>query len=78
MHAVLDVLEGDEATRIATANRRTRQIDLLARSALLRVLESDALMEIFRSDGAIDAFWQMADAERLALWGQRVDVSLVK
>jgi hypothetical protein len=78
MHPVLDVLEGDEAARIATANRRTRQIDVLARSALLRVMESDALMEVFRSDGATDAFWQKADAERLALWGQRLDIRMVE
>jgi hypothetical protein len=78
MHPILEVLEGDETARIATANRRTRQIDVLARSILLRVMESDALMETFRSDGAIDVFWQMADTDRLALWGQRLDIGMVK
>ena len=68
MRPVVDVLqEGDEAGRIATVNRRTRQIDVLARSSLLRVVESDALLASFRTDAGIDAFWQMPDVERVAL-----------
>lgn len=75
MHAVLDALPGDEAERIATVNRRTRQIDVLARAALLRVMMSDVLMEAFRSDATIDAFWQMSDAARVAMWGQPIDLT---
>src|SRR3989454_9316048 len=58
MHPVVDVLqEGDEPARIATVNRRTRQTDILARDALLRVINSDALLEMFRTDARIDDFW---------------------
>ena len=78
MHPVLDALAGDEATRIATISRRTRQVDFLARCALRRVLESDALTENFRSDVGIDGFWRMPNAERLTVWGQRVDIRMVE
>src|SRR6266446_2062427 len=74
MHSVLDALEGDEPARIATVNRRTRQSDVLARTALLRVVDSDALFAAFRTDADIDAFWQMTDVQRLALWGPRLDI----
>jgi hypothetical protein len=78
MHPVVDVLqEGDEAARIATVNRRTRQIDVLARSSLLRVVESDALLEKFRTDAGIDAFWQMPDGDRVARWGPRLNITAV-
>ena len=77
MHWVIDALEGEEAARIATVNRGTRQIDVLARVALLRVMQSDALMEAFRSDATIDAFWRMGDDERVGLWGQRLDIRTV-
>jgi len=58
-------------------NRGTRQIDVLARAALLRVMQSDALMDAFRSDATIDAFWRMGDDERVGLWGQRLDIRTV-
>src|SRR5438552_2322528 len=77
MHWVIDALEGEEAGRIATVNRGTRQIDVLARAALLRVMQSDALMDAFRSDATIDAFWRMGDDERVGLWGQRLDIRTV-
>src|SRR5437899_1106302 len=78
MHWVIDALEGEEAGRIATVNRGTRQIDVLARAALLRVMQSDALMDAFRSDATIDAFWRMGDDERVGLWGQRLDIRTVR
>jgi len=78
MHSVLDALEGDDAVRIETVNRRTRQIDVLARTALLRVVESDPLLKAFRSDATIDTFWQMGDAERVAMWGPRLDIRTVE
>jgi len=78
MHWVVDALEGEEAARIATVNRGTRQIDVLARAALLRVMQSDALMDAFRSDATIDAFWRMGDVERVGLWGQRLDIRTVE
>jgi hypothetical protein len=78
MHSVLDALQGDEPTRIATVNRRTRQSDMLARTALLRVLDSDDLFAAFRTDADIDAFWQMTDAQRVALWGPRLDIRAQK
>jgi hypothetical protein len=78
MHLVHDALDGPEPERIAIVNRRTRQIDVLARAALRRVMESDALFKVFQTDAGIDAFWKMSDADRLALWGQRLDIRQVK
>lgn len=77
VHPVLDVLEGDEQTRIAVANRRTRQVDVLARSALRRVLSDASLLETFRTDAGIDAFWSLLDAVRVAAWGKRFDLRTV-
>jgi len=79
MHPVVDILqEGDEAARIAAVDRRTRQADVLARNVLLRVLTSDALLEQFVTDARIEDFWRMADAERQALWGPRLDIRIVE
>jgi hypothetical protein len=64
VHDPLDVLAGDRDAGIATANRRTRQVDVLARFALGRVLEDDHLFETFRTDARVDAFWQLADPVR--------------
>jgi hypothetical protein len=78
MHWVVDALEGEERARIATVNRGTRQIDVLARAVLLRVMQSDALMDAFRSDATIDAFWRMGDVERVGVWGQRLDIHTIE
>jgi len=78
MHWVIDALEGEEAARIASVNRGTRHIDVLARAALLRIMQSDALMDAFRSDATIDAFWRMGDDQRVGLWGQRLDIRAVE
>jgi hypothetical protein len=77
VHDPLEVLAGDRDTRIATANRRTRQVDVLARFALGRVLEDNRLFETFRTDAGVDAFWQLADAARAAAWGQRLDLRAI-
>jgi hypothetical protein len=77
VHDPLDVLARERDARIATANRRTRQVEALARFALGRVLEDDHLFETFRTDAGVDAFWQLADAVRAAAWGQRIDLRTV-
>lgn len=77
MHPVLDALPGDNVTRIATANRRTRQADVLARSALRRVLGSGALVETFKTEAGISAFWELPDAARVVAWGNRLDLRTV-
>ena len=78
MHPVVDVLqEGNEAARIAVVNRRTRQVDVLARDVLLRVMASDALLERFVTDTSIGDFWRISDSERQALWGVRVDIRAI-
>lgn len=74
LHLAIDAVAGSEPDRIALVNRRTRQADALARFALLRVLESEALFETFRTDDQIDRFWRMKDGERLAVWGDRLDL----
>jgi hypothetical protein len=77
MHPVLDALVGDDAMRIATANRRTRQVDVLARLALRRVLGSDALLNSFKTEAGVDGFWALPDAARVAAWGNRLDLRTV-
>ncbi len=77
IHDPLDLLQGDRDTRIATANRRTRQVDALARFALMRVLEDDALFETFKTDASIEAFWALPDAARVTAWGERLNLTAV-
>jgi hypothetical protein len=77
VHDPLDVLEGSRDSRIATANRRTRQVDVLARFALTRVVENDQLFEMFKTDAGIEAFWALPDAARAAAWGPRLDLRTV-
>jgi hypothetical protein len=77
VHDPLDVLDGDHDARVATANRRTRQVDVLARFALTRVLEDDDLFGTFKTDAGVDAFWQLADVARAAAWGERLDLRTV-
>ena len=74
MHSPLNALDGTEEERIAVANRRTRQADILSRFALRRVLQSDNLLEVFRTDSNIDAFWRMNDHDRVRMWGNRIDL----
>ena len=78
VHSVLDALGGDEKVRIATANRRTRQVDVLARFALRRVLESDDLFNRFKTEAGIEEFWQLPDADRVAAWGDRLDLGAIR
>lgn len=75
LHSPLDALDGSESDRIALANRRTKQADILSRFAFGRVLESEQLLNVFRTDASIDAFWQMQDDERIRVWGQRLDLT---
>lgn len=77
VHLAIDALSGSEPDRIALANRRTRQVDALVRSALTRVLETDVLLDVFRTDPTIDQFWAMTDAQRVAMWGPRVDITAI-
>jgi hypothetical protein len=77
VHPAIDALSGKELDRIALANRRTRQVDTLVRSALTHVLETDALLEVFRTDATIDQFWAIADDQRVTMWGSRVDVTTI-
>jgi hypothetical protein len=58
-------------------DRRTRQIDLLARDVFVRILESPELLEALRTDDQIDAFWRMEHGERIRLWGHRLDVARI-
>jgi len=75
MHSPLDVLDGTHEERNTLGVRRTRQVDVLSRSALTRVLESQDLLTIWKSDASIDDFWQMPDHERVQVWGDRLDLA---
>lgn len=77
VHLAIEALEGDEKKRIALANRRTRQVDALARFALGHVLESDALLEVFRTDAGIERFWTAPDDERVRTWGSQLDLAAI-
>ncbi len=74
MHSPLNALDGTEEERIALANMRTRQADMLSRFAFSHLLESEKLLEIFRTDANIDAFWRIKDHERVLMWGDRLDL----
>lgn len=78
LHGPLDVLPGDCESRIAAADRRTRQVDVLARFALTRVLQDDQLFNRFKTDEGIEAFWALPDADRAAAWGPRLDLRSVE
>jgi len=78
LHPVLDALQGNTATRIATANRRTCQIDALARRSLRRVVGTAPLLETFRTEANIAAFWNLPDAARVAAWSDRWDLRSIK
>jgi hypothetical protein len=74
-----DVLPGTtEAQRIATANHRTRQADILARFSLIRVLESPIMFNTFRTDADIEEFWRLRDHARADLWGERLDLLAIQ
>lgn len=63
--------------RIKTAERPTRQVDVLARFALARVPENGALSEKFKTDAGIEDFWKQDDASRVAMWGMRLDLTAI-
>ena len=77
VHSPLNGLQGTEEERLALANRRVRQVDRLCRFAFTRVLESEALLETFRTEANTDVFWAMRDNERVATWGERMDLTAV-
>ena len=74
MHSPLNALDGTEEERIALANRRTRQADMLSRFAFSHLLKSEQLSEIFRTDINIEAFWRIKDHDRVLIWGDRLDL----
>ena len=77
MHPAIDALDGDRDTRIATAHRRTRQADILARFVLSRILESDALFNTFKTEASIESFWKMDAFARGTMWGGRLDLTSI-
>jgi hypothetical protein len=77
VHLAIEALKGEQKDRINTANRRTRQVDVLARIALARVLENETLFEMFKTDAGIQDFWKLDDASRTALWGTRLDLMAI-
>jgi hypothetical protein len=78
VHDPLDATTGERAKRIMIADRRTRQVDVLARFALARVLEQDSLFSTFKTDAGIESFWKLDDASRTALWGTRLDLMAIE
>lgn len=65
--------------RIGRVNRLTRQIDVLARFTLCRILEPEKLSQIFSTEEGIDHLWALQNHERAALWGnQRLDMRSIR
>jgi hypothetical protein len=48
-------------------------VEYVARSALIRVLETPTLWPYFATKPSLEAFWALPDADRERLWGQAVD-----
>jgi hypothetical protein len=68
-----------QAYRVERANRMTRQLDVLARSTIMTILENAHLCDgAFLTDAAIDEFWALGNRERLEAWGPRVDIRTIK
>jgi hypothetical protein len=75
LHLPTDILAGSREERFESVNRRTRQMDALARFAIVRVLETpDLFANVFDSDDHIAAFWDMPDGDRVARWGGRLEI----
>jgi hypothetical protein len=47
------------------------------RFAVRRVLDEPTLTCTFMDDVAIEAFWHQPDHERVATWGNRLDLDLI-
>jgi hypothetical protein len=78
LHNALDCLPGTtKEAKEALLYRRGRQLDVLARFSLVRVLEDDTLTLIFKTDADIEAFWKHSDKDRAAIWGGRFDLESV-
>ena len=60
------------------AFQRTRQMEALASFAHSRILEDGEVRRHFASEEAQQAFWKKDDAERISLWGERLDLSSVR
>jgi len=57
---------------------RTRQMEALACFAYTRILTNPDLLPYFENDGKLSNFWSaLSDAERVKLWGGRLDFSTV-
>jgi hypothetical protein len=79
LHSAIDGVSGTgtEEEKEETLYQRARQMDQLARFAITRVLESDTLLAIFKADATIEEFWKKSDDERIAIWGERLDLEAV-
>jgi hypothetical protein len=53
---------------------RSYQAESLAGFAYVRVFKNALRLRAFENDGSIDAFWQLREAERRALWGLPLDI----
>lgn len=54
---------------------RARQADRLARFALRHVIENAGLLDIFKTEESALDFWRLGDHERIARWGEQLDLN---
>ena len=67
----------DDQQRLSIAERRTRQVEALATSIYLRLVDESTILDHFASDMSINAFWQRPDHERRTVWGVSFDLGTV-
>jgi hypothetical protein len=78
LHMPTDPLPGTTTEERETLLfKRVRQADELARFAVRRVLDEPTLTCTLMDDVAIEAFWHQPDHERVATWGDRLDLDSI-
>jgi hypothetical protein len=79
LHDPLTVLQGDSRTdKLIGLFQKAFVAEAMARYCLQKFLRSPHLRVHFESDSSIGAFWALPETERMRLWGDRLDVSLVE
>ena len=80
LHNALDVVSPTSTVeeKERALYRRARQMDQLSRFAIRRVLEDDKLLAIAEDDNRIDEFWKRPENERVAVFGERLDLSKIE
>jgi hypothetical protein len=63
----------EELDEVATV--RVRQMESLARESYRRIMTNPTIRDHFATDASIEAYWALQEHERLAIWGEGIDVT---